>query len=34
MIHEKKIIEKWETTGFLNNKSHKQKLVFALNLAI
>lgn len=32
MIEEKNLIEKWEKTGFLNNKSYKQKLLFALKL--
>jgi|688.fasta_scaffold2218049_1 hypothetical protein len=31
-MQEKELIEKWEKTGFLSNKSYEQKLMFALKL--
>ena len=32
MIQEKELIEKWEKSGFLTNKTGDEKLIFSLNL--
>jgi hypothetical protein len=32
MIQEKELIEKWEESGFLTNKTDDEKLIFSLNL--
>lgn len=32
MIQEKELIEKWEKSGFLTNKTDDEKLIFSLNL--